>query len=29
MSVLETAWKHEFIATNGIKLHCVTQGSGR
>ncbi|MCC3412183.1 MAG: alpha/beta hydrolase [Microcoleus sp. PH2017_29_MFU_D_A] len=28
MSVLEAAWKHEFIATNGIKLHCVTQGSG-
>jgi epoxide hydrolase 4 len=28
MSVLEAAWKHEFIATNNIKLHCVTQGSG-
>ncbi|MEG4532673.1 alpha/beta hydrolase [Microcoleus sp. D2_18a_D3] len=28
MSVLEAAWKHEFIATNGIKLHNVTQGSG-
>ncbi|WP_333270462.1 alpha/beta fold hydrolase [Microcoleus sp. D3_18_C2] len=28
MSVLEAAWKHEFIPTNGIKLHYVTQGSG-
>ena len=28
MSVLEAAWKHEFIATNGMKLHYVTQGSG-
>lgn len=28
MSVLEAPWKHESIATNGIKLHCVTQGSG-
>ena len=28
MSVLEAAWKHEFITTNNIKLHYVTQGSG-
>ncbi len=28
MSVLEAPWKHESIATNGIRLHCVTQGSG-
>jgi pimeloyl-ACP methyl ester carboxylesterase len=28
MPVLEAAWKHESIATNGIKLHYVTQGSG-
>lgn len=28
MSVLEAAWTQEFIATNGIKLHYVTQGSG-
>lgn len=28
MPVLEAAWKHEFIATNGIKLHYVTQGEG-
>ncbi|MCU0545059.1 MAG: alpha/beta hydrolase [Oscillatoriaceae cyanobacterium Prado104] len=28
MSVLEAGWKHEFIATNGIKLHYVTQGEG-
>ncbi|WP_293128126.1 alpha/beta hydrolase [Microcoleus sp. bin38.metabat.b11b12b14.051] len=28
MSVVEAAWKHEFITTNNIKLHYVTQGSG-
>jgi epoxide hydrolase 4 len=28
MPVLEAAWKHESIATNGIKLHYVTQGEG-
>jgi pimeloyl-ACP methyl ester carboxylesterase len=28
MSVLKATWKHESIATNNIKLHCVTQGSG-
>jgi pimeloyl-ACP methyl ester carboxylesterase len=28
MPVLEAACKHEFIATNGIKLHFVTQGEG-
>jgi pimeloyl-ACP methyl ester carboxylesterase len=28
MSVIEATWKHEFIATNNIKLHCVTQGKG-
>jgi epoxide hydrolase 4 len=28
MPVLEAAWQHKFIATNGIKLHYVTQGEG-
>lgn len=28
MSVLERSWKHEYITTNGIKLHYVTQGEG-
>lgn len=28
MSVLEGSWKHEFITTNGVKLHYVTQGEG-
>ncbi|MBW4614331.1 MAG: alpha/beta hydrolase [Desmonostoc vinosum HA7617-LM4] len=28
MSVVETSWKHEFIPTNGINLHYVTQGEG-
>ncbi len=28
MSVLEGAWRHEYINTNGIKLHYVTQGEG-
>jgi epoxide hydrolase 4 len=29
MSVLEGSWKHDFITTNGIKLHYVTQGEGK
>ncbi len=28
MSVIEGSWKHEYITTNGIKLHYVTQGEG-
>lgn len=28
MSVLEGDWTHEFITTNGVKLHYVTQGDG-
>jgi epoxide hydrolase 4 len=28
MSILEASWQHEFITTNGIKLHYVTQGEG-
>lgn len=28
MSVLENSWQHEYITTNGIKLHYVTQGEG-
>ncbi|MFE1747808.1 alpha/beta fold hydrolase [Coleofasciculus sp. H7-2] len=28
MSVLEGSWKHEYITSNGIKLHYVTQGEG-
>jgi pimeloyl-ACP methyl ester carboxylesterase len=28
MPVLETTWQHEYITTNGIKLHYVTQGEG-
>jgi pimeloyl-ACP methyl ester carboxylesterase len=28
MSVLEANWKHDYITTNGIKLHYVTQGEG-
>ena len=28
MSVLESSWKHEYITTNGVKLHYVTQGEG-
>lgn len=28
MSVLEGSWKHEYITTNGVKLHYVTQGEG-
>jgi pimeloyl-ACP methyl ester carboxylesterase len=29
MSVLEGSWQHDFITTNGIKLHYVTQGEGK
>jgi epoxide hydrolase 4 len=25
---MQTAWTHDFISTNGIKLHSVTQGDG-
>lgn len=28
MSVLEGPWKHEYITSNGVKLHYVTQGEG-
>ncbi len=28
MSVLSGAWKHEYLTTNGVKLHYVTQGEG-
>lgn len=28
MSVIEGSWKHEYITTNGIQLHYVTQGEG-
>lgn len=28
MSVLYSSWQHEYITTNGIKLHYVTQGEG-
>ena len=28
MSVLEGSWKHEYIITNKVKLHYVTQGEG-
>ena len=28
MSLLEGSWKHEYIVTNGVKLHYVTQGEG-
>ncbi|MBD2180898.1 alpha/beta hydrolase [Planktothrix sp. FACHB-1355] len=28
MSVIENSWQHNYINTNGIKLHCVTQGEG-
>ena len=28
MSVLDS-WKHDFIETNGIKLHYVSQGEGK
>jgi epoxide hydrolase 4 len=29
MSVLNGSWKHDYIITNGIKLHYVTQGEGK
>jgi epoxide hydrolase 4 len=29
MSMLQETWKHDFIRTNGIKLHYVTQGEGK
>lgn len=28
VSVLEDTWQHQFIRTNGIRLHYVTQGEG-
>jgi pimeloyl-ACP methyl ester carboxylesterase len=28
MSVIKDSWQHEYITTNGIKLHYVTQGEG-
>ena len=28
MSVLEGSWKHEYIISNGVRLHYVTQGEG-
>lgn len=28
MALLEDTWQHEYIITNGIKLHYVTQGEG-
>jgi len=28
MSVLNGPWQHEYIVTNGVKLHYVTQGEG-
>lgn len=28
MSVLEGPWKHEYVISNGVKLHYVTQGEG-
>ncbi|MBW4666925.1 MAG: alpha/beta hydrolase [Cyanomargarita calcarea GSE-NOS-MK-12-04C] len=28
MSIVETSWQHEYITTNGIRLHYVTQGEG-
>jgi epoxide hydrolase 4 len=27
MSVIESTWQHEYITSNGIKLHYVTQGN--
>ena len=29
MSVLQGAWEHQFISTNGINLHYVSQGTGK
>jgi pimeloyl-ACP methyl ester carboxylesterase len=28
MTALEIGWQHQFIETNNIRLHCVTQGEG-
>lgn len=28
MDVATTAWRHQFVETNQIRLHCVTQGQG-
>ncbi|HEY9847425.1 MAG TPA: alpha/beta hydrolase, partial [Candidatus Caenarcaniphilales bacterium] len=28
MSLLEGPWKHDFVISNGVKLHYVTQGQG-
>jgi pimeloyl-ACP methyl ester carboxylesterase len=28
MSVLEGTWKHDYVTTNGVRLHYVTQGEG-
>ncbi|MEI1378458.1 alpha/beta hydrolase [Nostoc sp. UHCC 0926] len=28
MPVIELTWKHDYITTNGVKLHYVTQGEG-
>ncbi|WP_414753274.1 alpha/beta fold hydrolase [Anabaena sp. CCY 9910] len=28
MSVTQETWKHEYIITNGVRLHYVTQGTG-
>ncbi|MBD2251838.1 alpha/beta fold hydrolase [Nostoc parmelioides] len=28
MSVTQETWKHEYMITNGVKLHYVTQGTG-
>jgi epoxide hydrolase 4 len=29
MSVLEGSWRHDYMTTNGVKLHYVTQGEGK
>lgn len=28
MAALASAWQHQFVETNSIRLHCVTQGQG-
>ncbi|MGL6282963.1 MAG: alpha/beta fold hydrolase, partial [Microcoleaceae cyanobacterium] len=28
MNSIQLPWKHDYINTNGIRLHFVTQGSG-
>jgi epoxide hydrolase 4 len=28
MSIIHDSWQHEYIITNGVKLHYVTQGTG-